>query len=59
MNPDNTKKWMSAITIVNPLARKSLSVDELEQYVYFATSTNPLNVWRLFANNGGISDAQT
>ena len=38
---------------------KSLSVDALEQNVYVAGYTNPLNVVRLGAGTGSIVDAQT
>ena len=37
---------------------KSLCLDETEQKVYFASSTNPINVWILQAENGVIIDAQ-
>ena len=37
---------------------KSLSVDALEQYVYVATSSNPLDVVRFGAGTGAIVDAQ-
>ena len=44
--------------LLQPLA-KSLAVDALDQYVYVASSSNPLNVIRLNSNTGAIVDAQT
>ena len=38
--------------------QKSLSVDTLEQYVYAASLSNPLDVVRLAAGTGAIVDAQ-
>ena len=37
---------------------KSLSVDPLEQYVYVAGRTSPLDVVRLGTGTGSIVDAQ-
>ena len=37
---------------------EGLSVDSLEQHVYVARKTNPLDVVRLGADTGAIVDAQ-
>ena len=47
-----------AALLINPIV-KSLTVDTLEQYVYVASRTNPLDVVRLGAGTGSIVDAQT
>ena len=55
--PDGSLAWMAAFSFVAIL--KSLSVSTLEQTVYVASNTNPLNVVRLRADTGAIVDAQT
>ena len=37
---------------------KSLTLDNSEQYVYFGSNSNPLDVVRLSATTGSIVDAQ-
>ena len=54
--PDGSLEWMAALSF-GPIM-KSLSVDALEQHVYVASSTNPLNVVRFGAGTGSILDAQ-
>ena len=55
-NPDGSLAWIAALSL--PSIMKSLSVDTLEQYVYVASHTNPLDVVRLGAGTGAIVDAQ-
>ena len=55
-NPDGSLAWMTALSL-EPIL-KSLSVDTLEQHVYVAKRTNPLDVVKLGASTGSIVDAQ-
>ena len=55
-NSDGSLAWMAVLSFF-PIM-KSLSVDTLEQYVYVASWTNPLDVTRLGADTGAIVDAQ-
>ena len=55
-NPDDSLAWMAALSL-KPI-EKSLSVDILEQIVYVASYTIPLDVVRLGAGTGTIVDAQ-
>ena len=56
-NSDGTQAWMTAL-LLKP-NQKGLSVDALEQNVYFASLTTPsLNVVRLHASNGSIVSTQ-
>ena len=57
LNPDESYAWMAAV-LVSPI-QKSLSLTTNEQYVYFGSYTNPMNVWRINASDGTIYDAQT
>ena len=57
VKPDGSLAWMAAL-LFNPLI-KSLSVDALEQYVYAARFSSPLDVVRFGADTGAIVDAQT
>ena len=57
VNSDSSLAWMTAIGLFSPVM-KSLSVDNKEQYVYFASFETSLKVWRLSANTGTITDAQ-
>ena len=56
INPDGSLAWMTALSF-QPIM-KSLSVDALEQHVYAAGFTIPLDVVRLGAGTGSIVDAQ-
>ena len=56
-NPDGSLAWMAVLSLI-PIV-KSLSVDTLEQNVYAARLSNPLDVVRLGASTGSIVDAQT
>ena len=55
-NPDGSLAWMAALS-PQPIV-KSLSVDTLEQHVYVASKTNPLDVVRLGTGTGSIVDSQ-
>ena len=55
-NPDGSLAWMAAFSFLPIL--KSLYVDILEQHVYVAGYTNPLDVVRLGSGSGSIVDAQ-
>ena len=55
-NPDGSLAWMAVLSLI-PIV-KSLSVDALEQIVYVAGYTNPLDVVRLGTGTGSIVDAQ-
>ena len=55
-NPDGSLAWVAALSLYP--VKKSLSVDTLEQYVYVASFTNPMDVTRLGAGTGAIVDAQ-
>ena len=56
-NSDGTQAWMTAL-LFEP-NRKGLSVDALEQNLYFASLTTPsLNVVRLLASDGTIVSTQ-
>ena len=57
VNSDNSLAWMTAIDLFSPVM-KSLSVDNREQYVYFASFETSLKVWRLSTNTGAIADTQ-
>ena len=56
VKPDGSPAWMAALSFWPIL--KSLSVDTLEQHVYVASWTNPLDVVRFGAGTGSIVDAQ-
>ena len=56
VNPDGSLAWMAALKFWSLL--KSLSVDTLEQHVYVASISDPLDVVRLGAGTGAIVDAQ-
>ena len=56
IKPDGSLAWMAAL-LFNPLI-KSLSVDALEQYVYAARFSSPLDVVRFGADTGALVDAQ-
>ena len=56
MNPDGSLSWMAAVSFT-PLM-KSLSIDSAEQYVYFGSNTNPLDVLRLSTSSGWIFDSK-
>ena len=55
-NPDGSIAWMAAYSFQPTV--KSLTIDTLEQHVYVAGWTNPLDVVRLGADTGSIVDAQ-
>ena len=55
-NSDGSLAWVAALSF-EPIL-DSLSVDTLEQIVYVAGLTNPLDVVRLRADTGSIVDAQ-
>ena len=52
INTSGTQFWQDAFE-VNPLKR-SLSIDAKELSVYFASSDNPVTVFRLDSSNGDI-----
>ena len=56
INLDGSLAWMAALSFWSIV--KSLSVNTLEQHVYVASSSNPLDVVRLGAGTGVIVDAQ-
>ena len=57
VNKDGTMAWTSSIT--TDIAMKSLSVDDLEQNVYYVKWVTPTIVIRLRTSNGSFVSAQS